>query len=160
MRRTARRHGPSQDKDYVLVLLFVKYISDRYAPLGSDGPAGLGEAARPCGPASPRWPAGPTSPCAPASACGPLRTDRRPVLAVTKGAWSLVALCSGRWCGKSPRSTKATVRRATTGHKDAVRRVFHRPRLLSFCYPIRRDRVERGGMDAGPRVRFRPENID
>jgi hypothetical protein len=32
MRRAARRHGcQSQYKDYVLVLLFVKYVSDKYA---------------------------------------------------------------------------------------------------------------------------------
>jgi type I restriction-modification system DNA methylase subunit len=32
VRRAARRHGcASQYKDYVLVLLFVKYVSDKYA---------------------------------------------------------------------------------------------------------------------------------
>jgi type I restriction-modification system DNA methylase subunit len=31
LRRTARWHGCQQYKDYVLVLLFVKYVSDRYA---------------------------------------------------------------------------------------------------------------------------------
>jgi len=32
--------------------------------------------------------------------------------------------------------------------------------LLPFCYPTRRDRAERGGMAAGLRARFSPENIN
>ena len=31
LRRVARRHGASQYKDYVLTLLFMKYVSDKYA---------------------------------------------------------------------------------------------------------------------------------
>jgi len=31
LRRAARRHGRQQYKNYFLVLLFIKYVSDKYA---------------------------------------------------------------------------------------------------------------------------------